>query len=381
MEAIIDRLPGEKIASPVQPAEKLPAKKKNWLDNFFYKLTHWETWHYHLKYIPLYPAWIWYCLRGRSLWFFTPSNPTLTFGGFEGESKKEMYDQLPPGSYPNSIYISPRLTFEQVKERLAASSIRYPFAVKPDAGMMGFLFRKIETEEELQRYHELIPSNYILQELVQYPIEVSVFYYRFPNEQKGTITGFIRKEFLQVVGDGQSTLWELMQDYPRVRFRLEEMKNKHKDNLNSIIPKDEIYCLSYALNLSRGGRLVSLEAEKDEQLLAVFDNLSHYAKHFYYGRYDIKCTSIEDLKQGKNFSILEYNGCGAEPHHVYGNGNTLFQAYAILLHHWKILYKISAINRRNGVPVWSFKKGYTFLKAAKKHFKELKRLDQLFPAR
>ena len=60
----------------------------------WYRLTHWETWYYITKYIPLAPVWLWYCLRARSCWFFTPSNPTLTFGGFEGESKKEMYDQM-----------------------------------------------------------------------------------------------------------------------------------------------------------------------------------------------------------------------------------------------------------------------------------------------
>ena len=381
MEAIANPLSGVNVSSNKQRTKKKePVKKRSWLATFFYKLAHWETWHYHLKYVPLYPAWFWFCFRSRSLWFFTPSNPTITFGGFEGESKKEMYNQLPPDSYPQSIYISHTCTFEEVKMLLADTGIRYPFAVKPDIGMMGFLFRKIESEEELRKYHQLMPSEYIIQELVQYPLEVSVFYYRMPGETKGAITGFIRKEFLQVTGDGVSTLLELIQTYPRVRFRQEEMKSKHKDKLDHIIAEGEVYCLSHALNLSRGGRLVSLESEKDERLLKVFDELSLYTQNFYYGRYDIKCTSIEDLKQGKNFSILEFNGCGAEPHHIYGNGYNLVQAYQIVLHHWKMLYRIAAANRRNGVPCWSFSKGWKFLKEAKKHFKVLKQLDTEFPA-
>ena len=180
-----------------------------------------------------------------------------------------------------------------------------------------------------------MPVRYIVQELIEYPIEVSVFYYRLPNEKKGTITGFLKKEFLEVTGDGNSTLLQLINNYDRVCFRIEEMKAKHADNLEKVLKKNEIYILCNALNLSRGGRLISLAHEKDEQLLAVFDGLSHYTKHFYYGRYDIKCASIEQLKAGKDFSILEYNGCGAEPHHAYGNNNTLWQAYRIFLHHWK----------------------------------------------
>jgi hypothetical protein len=310
------------------------------------------------------------------LWFFTPSNPTLTFGGFEGESKKEMYDQLPPGSFPRTIFISRSKTFSEVERIVFSHGFKYPIAVKPDIGMMGFLFRKIENLGDLKRYHERMPVDYIIQEHVDYPIEVSVFYYRYPNERKGTITGFLKKECLQVTGDGKSTLLELMLSYPRVRFRLEEMKTKHTSRLDEVIPKGEVFYLSHALNLSRGGRLVSLEHEKDESLLKVFDELSHYTKHFYYGRYDIKCASIDDLKRGKNFAILEYNGSGAEPHHAYGNGNNLIQAYKIFLHHWNVLYKISRHNHKNGIRYWKLGPGLKYLRNAKRHFKVLRELDK-----
>jgi hypothetical protein len=343
--------------------------------NFLSRLVTWETWHYLAKYIPIMPVWLWYCLKSRSLWFFTASNPTLTFGGFEGESKKEMYDQLPPGSYPHTVLIRHGIDVNEVLTSVKNNKFTYPFAVKPDVGMMGFMFRAISNDDELKQYHALMPADYLIQELITYPHELSVFYYRFPYEQKGHITGFIRKDYLTVTGDGTSSLLELITNYARVRFRQEEMKSKHKDRLNMIVPKGEVFYLSKALNLSRGGKMVSLAHEKDDNLLKVFDELSHYSGHFYYGRYDIKCNSIEELKKGKNFLILEYNGCGAEPHHIYGNGNTLIEAYRIVLQHWKVLYRISKYNEQNGVEYWKFGRGYKFLKTAKRHFKVLKRLD------
>ena len=348
------------------------------IPDFLYRITHWEDWHYLVKYIPLSPAWLWYCVKSGSFWFFTPSNPTLTFGGFEGESKNEMYMQLPPGSYPQSIFISCSLAFTKVEESVRISDFTFPFAVKPDVGMMGFMFRKIENMNQLQKYHAAMSSDYIVQKLIDYPIEVSVFYYRYPNEASGHITGFLKKEFHEVTGDGKSTLRELITRYPRVRFRVEEMKLKHEKRLNDVIAGGEIYCLSYALNLSRGGKLVSLAHEKDSRLLKVFDDLSNYSKHFYYGRYDIKCLSIEDLKEGNNFSILEYNGSGAEPHHIYGDGNNLIQAYRIVLHHWKVLYTISKLNHKSGQRYWKHRKGLNFLKRAKQHFRILKKLDATF---
>jgi hypothetical protein len=341
----------------------------------WFRLTHWETWDWRIKYILIAPAWFWYCLRARSFWFFTAANPTLTFGGFDGESKREMYEQLPPGTYPKSILISCKLTFPEVENILVSHKFEFPFAVKPDVGKMGFMFRRITHIRELELYHQKIPGDYIIQEFVNYPIEVSVFYYRLPEAEKGTITGFIRKEFLSVRGDGRSTLWQLILNYPRVQFRLEEMKKKHREKLHHVVSTGEVYYLSHALNLSRGGKLVSLEHEKDERLLNVFDGLSRYNGNFFYGRYDIKCESIEHLKQGKCFSILEYNGSGAEPHHVYGNGYTLFEACQILISHWSILYRISRLNHQRGILYWNFRRGWNFLKSAALHLKKLEDVD------
>lgn len=342
---------------------------------FFYRITHWETWHYLVKYIPIAPFWLWHCLKARSLWFFTSSNPTLTFGGFEGETKKEMYAQLPPGTYPKSLFISHGSNIDLIATELNRSGLKFPFVVKPDAGMMGFMFRKIYDHHQLARYHAVMPADYIIQELSGYPLEVSVFYFRYPGTLSGTITGFIKKEFLQVTGDGISTLDQLIAGYPRAGFRKEEIRAKHNGRLQHIIPEGKPYILSHALNLSRGGKLVSLEHEKDDRLLKIFDDISLHTKHFYYGRYDIKCASIDLLKQGKAFTILEYNGCGAEPHHIYGNNNSLLQAYRIVLKHWKVLADISRINHHNGATYWEYKKGRDFLKNAKAHFKILKQLD------
>ena len=314
-------------------------------------------------------------IRSRAFWFFTPSNPTIAFGGFEGEGKKEMYDQLPPHTVPRTIYIMHDLSFEKVKQILTDAGFTYPFIVKPDVGMKGILFRKIDSEEQLQKYHERIPVEYIVQDLIELPVEVSVFYYRHPSSAKGTVSGFIHKELLHVVGDGVHTLKELIENHPRAKHRMLEMEHRHIHRFDRVIEADHIFYLSYAGNHNRGAHFTNLHAEIDERMHKVFDELSHYSKHFYYGRYDIKTTSIEDLKEGKNFLILEYNGCGAEPNHIYDCNMSLIDAYREILKHWKALYEISKYNHRNGFPYWSFQKGYQFIKQSQQHFKLLQKYD------
>lgn len=338
------------------------------------KVTNWELWPFWLRYAPIGPVWLWYCLRARSFWFFSSSNPTITFGGFEGEGKKEMYEQLLPARRPHTIYINPNNSFDDLKKVVAENEFNYPFCVKPDVGMKGLMFRKIDNEEQLRKYHGQVTFEYIIQELITLPIEASVFYYRYPNQKKGVITGFILKQLLEVMGDGKSTLRQLIETHPTAQHRIEEMYIKHAPKLNVVIPKGEHYLLTYAANLNRGAKFINLQQEIDETLHQVFDEISHRTQ-FYYGRYDIKCASIEELKKG-NYKTLEFNGSGAEPNHVYQSGYSLFKAYKEILKHWKVLYDISRINNKKGVRYWEFKRGYQFLKDSRKHFAKLEEWDK-----
>lgn len=340
----------------------------------FQRIINWEQWNFFVLYAPLLPFWLWYCLRSRSFWFFSSSNPTITFGGFEGEGKREMYDQLPLAWIPKTVYLQPHLSLSEGSQRILKAGFSFPFVVKPDVGMKGILFRKIENWSQWEQYHSKMPVDYLIQDLVELPVELSVFYYRHPSAAKGTISGLIAKELLQVRGDGQSTLKQLIQAHPKASLRMEEMNHRHAAQMETVIAEGAVFFLSYAGNHNRGARFTNLHHEIDERLTGLFDEFSR-ATQFYYGRYDIKTLSMEDLKNGKNSIILEFNGCGAEPNHIYDCGMSLWQAYAVLLTHWKALYEISAFNHQNGTPYWSFSKGWNYLKEARRHFRELEQLD------
>lgn len=341
------------------------------------KITNWEAWPFKLIYAPLIPVWLWYAFRSRAVWFFTPSNPKLTFGGMEGEPKKEMYDLLPHNFYPTTFNVFPSENFATVKQKLAECNINYPLIVKPEIGGQGILFRKIDDESELEQYHKLVPVEYIIQRMVNYPMEVSVFYIRHPNESKGRITGFLHKIPLHVLGNGHDTLEQLVLSHPKAAKRKAEVKSKHKQNWNVVIPGGEKYILSYAANHNRGAHFVDLKNEIDQELVDVFDKISHRIDDFFYGRYDIMCNSVEELKEGKSFSILEYNGCGAEPNHFYDTGYTLGGAYREILSHWKALHQISEYNRSTGIEPWPYKKGKDYLKKTTRHFRLMKEADEI----
>lgn len=341
------------------------------------KISVWEEWPFKLIYAPLVPVWLYYMLKSRAVWFFTPSNPKLTFGGLDGETKFEMYSLLPKPFYPEIILVNPKEPFEKIVEKIKQQQFVFPFVVKPDVGMQGILFRVIENEAALEHYHKLMPVTYIIQKMLVYPMEVSVFYIRYPNQLKGKITGFLHKIPLSVIGDGVQTLAQLIQKHPKAIKRMAELKSKHKTQWDSVIPKDAKYSLCHAANHNRGAHFVDLRNEIDENLIKVFDDISLGINDFFYGRYDIMCKSVSDLKAGNNFSILEYNGCGAEPNHFYDTGYTLLGAYQEILKHWKDLYEISKYNAQQNIKPWPLLKGLRFRMACLKHINLLKKVDKM----
>ncbi|MEO6894237.1 MAG: hypothetical protein ABI136_04320 [Ginsengibacter sp.] len=342
----------------------------------FKKLKDWEQWPFKILYAPLVPFWTWYMIRSRSVWFFTPSNPKITFGGLDGEPKKEMHDLLPPQFCARYFNVLPSESFSEVVKRIEEARISYPLIVKPEIGGQGILFRKIEDEIHLKEYHSKIPVEYFIQEFIEYPMEISLFYYRYPFEKKGAITGFLQKVPMRVTGDGIHSLGELLLRNLKTKKRLAELKQKHEINLNKVIPDGEVYILSHAGNHNRGADFFDLSSEINDDLVAMLDKISLGINDFFYGRYDIMCHSIEDLKQGKSFVILEYNGCGAEPNHFYDTGYTLIGAWKEILKHWKILFEISRYNNKQGVSYWPFLKGLRFRRQTKKYYKLINKVDK-----
>ena len=345
------------------------------MKRFLQQVANWELWPFYIIYTPLGFVWLYYALKARAFWFFSPVNPTIEFSGFEGESKKEMYEQLPQKYFPKTIFVSSEEPLDNVIKSVAKANFVYPFVVKPQVGMQALMFRKIDNEKQLVGYHQSITTDYIVQDFIELPMEFSLFHIRYPGQKKGFVTGFILKDYLAVTGDGKSTLLELIRNDERAKHREEEMVKRHSKCLNCVVPKHEKFYLSIAGNHNRGARFINLRHEIDERLCAVFDKISNEAGEFYFGRYDFKCTSIEDLKAGKNISILEFNGVGSEPNHIYDCNLSYGKALKEVVKHWQHLYEIGKINNKKGVPYWGFKKGYTYLRNAKRYFKYLRQLD------
>jgi hypothetical protein len=316
---------------------------------FFHKVIHWEYWPQYVLYAPIFPVYLYYAFKCKTLYFPIAANPTMENGGYLMESKNTIYKQLPQHLVPKTIFIGTGECADKALAKMNNEHIGFPCICKPDIGGKGLGVAIVQNIEELYSYHNKVKVNYLIQEKLPFKEEVGVFYCRYANEQNGFITGIVGKKDMQIIGDGKSSIQQLIEAVPRFYFQRKFLFEKFETSLNSVLPKGEILVLLTIGNHSRGSEFMDLSMYNNKQLEKVIDKISKAYNTFYYGRYDIMFDSWEDLYAGKNFSIIELNGSGSEPTHLYDAKHSLLKAWKIIIQHWKIAYKIAVQQHQNKI--------------------------------
>jgi hypothetical protein len=196
-----------------------------------------------------------------------------------------------------------------------------------------------------------------LQVLIEYPNEVGIFYCKEPGQVKGRITGIVRKDFLEVTGDAKSTVETLVKKNARALVYYEMIKKMWGDRMLDVPPRGQRLILSPYGNHARGAKFIDDTHLIDETLQDSLDKVFNSIKDFHFGRLDIRYNSWEELKMARSFSIIEVNGAGAEPTHMYDPKHSVFFAWKEIARHWYYLHRISLKNHQLGHRYLKFKEG------------------------
>ena len=332
---------------------------------FFIKLTNWEYWSFVAVYVWIYPVWVLLAIRARSFFFFAASNPTIKNGGFLNESKKDIAPLIPLHLHPKTVFFSLPANGDIVLKQINKQGLSFPLIGKPDIGGRGKGVKALKDEEDVRSYVSNACLDFHIQEFVSFKKEVGIFYYRYPGDEAGKISGIVSKEFLSVTGDGISSIRALLLQKKRAIMYLKSLENIHGDLLNNVLSPGEKMIVSPYGNHARGSLFLDDSNLIDDELTHAMDILCKQIPEFYFGRLDIRYDNWEDLKKGKNFAIIEVNGAGSEPTHIYDPGHSLFFAWKEIIRHWIILFHISRMNHKKGYRYLSFKEGIRMFKEDK----------------
>ena len=243
-------------------------------------------------YVPNIPFAFYHAIKARSLVFYTAANPAIENSGIGTESKFKTLQLFPEKYLPKTVFHKANSKIETTLNKIENLEINYPLILKPDIGFRGLLVKKIENKNDLINYINKYPIDILIQEFLTEENECGIFYHRLPNESKGRITSITLKEFLHVVGDGKSTLKQLINNNNRVKIYLSLIKENPNINLEEIIQKDKKIKLSVIGNHSKGTRFINGNHLISKELEKTLDNLNNKINNWYYGRLDIKYLSL-----------------------------------------------------------------------------------------
>jgi len=304
-----------------------------------------------LFYSPIAAYCAWLSLKHRGITLPTGSNPSLPYSGLVGESKNAVLNQV---TGINRDWISPytlclrwagngglERSLTEAKSSMEQAGLKYPLVAKPDLGMRGAGVQVVKNDAELADYIQTFPTgaNFQLQALINEEGEAGVFYVRHPDEEKGRILSLTLKYFPRVYGDGKSTLKQLIDADARAGKVTHLYYARHKDRLSEVIPDGEGIRLAFAGNHSAGTLFRNGNDQITDAMRDTFDDISKSMGEFYVGRFDIRFGDFNALKEGYGFRIIEVNGAGGEPTHIWDSRTTLGEAYRALLEQYRNLYQ------------------------------------------
>lgn len=308
-------------------------------------------------YAPLAVYMVWLTVRYGGLLSPSLANPEFPNGGLFGESKRRILDVF--GQHARAVtadYTVLKVSgnagqrFDEAIAFKEEKEIDYPLVAKPDIGCRGAGVKLVENDEQLKAYVSGFPegAEMLMQAFVPWEGEAGVFFIRQPGEQRGRIFSLTLKYLPFVEGDGKATLGELIKADKRAGQVPHLYLERHKDQLDMVVPKGEAVRLAFSGSHCRGAVFRDGGDFVTPQLLAAFERIADDIPEFYFGRFDVRFRDIESLQRGESFRIIELNGGGAEATHVWDARTTLRTAYKTLAEQYRLLWSIGFKNRKRG---------------------------------
>lgn len=318
------------------------------------RLTRWEFWPMWTVYAPVCAdILLRLAPRHGGLGVFTAVNPGIEAGGFIGESKSAILDLFPAGE--ERIAKSRLIAVGNAADRVDAvcslvreRELAFPIVLKPDAGERGEGVAIIRSQHEVHHYLERHPEPVLAQEFVP-GVEFGIFYARNPDAETGFVFAVTEKQFPAVHGDGRSTLEELILADDRAVCMAPLHLANHLERLDTVPAAGETVSLVQIGNHCRGSLFLDGGWLMTPGLAAEVDRLSRSAKGFYFGRYDVRADSVEMLRAGRGFKVIELNGATSEATSIYDPSKSIFSAWRTLRAQWSLAFEIAAVNVARGV--------------------------------
>lgn len=315
----------------------------------------WPTW---LVYIPVAIQWLLLALRYRSLSLPLIANPAVPLSGMVGVAKSAVFDAAGETArqwiLPWMLYQvtddSLAIQKDQLLRQMKTEGFSLPIVGKPNIGCRGAGVKLLADEAAVENYIGEFPRGGVIQfqKLSQWEAEAGVFYVKHPDADAGEVTSLTLKYTPYVVGDGHSTLGELVASDPRAGELLHLYAERHAHVWDTVLANKEPYRLVFSASHCRGAVFRDAKEMINTKLSQSLDKIFADIPGFHYGRLDVKFKDPESLQAGTDFEIIEINGASSESINIWDRNAKFGEAIKTLLQQYGTLFTLGEKNRQLG---------------------------------
>ena len=323
--------------------------------SWYIRLTNKEYWNANIFFIPLAFYLVYLAIKARSAFFFSAANPAIPTGGLIGESKEDISKLIPPQYRPKTAVLEQGDTLREIHQKMGNARLDFPLVIKPIVGCRGLLVKKVLSIAEILRHLEEYNTNFLLEEYIDYPIEGAVLYWKNPETGKSDIQSVTLKAFLSVKGDGKTSIKDLLMQNPRGVLQVKRLEKQKPDLMASIPKYNEHITVEPIGNHCRGTQFLNYNHLVNQKMVQAYDQIQENLPGCYVFRLDVKAPSIDDLQAGRNLKILEINGVGADPAHIFDPQTPLIEMFHAYIRLWQKIYEVSKVLHRQGIAYMTYR--------------------------
>lgn len=283
--------------------------------------------------------------------YFQYANPKLRYSGAFDMPKSAILAMTPKENLPATAFVpKAELSVKNIIKAADSKGITFPLILKPNIGERGKNVSRLDNEQQVATYLDCVQEDLLVQEYAGYethPIEAGIFVNKDPQTDVLTISNLTFRKFPVVIGDGTSTIEELVEKDPRCVYKFHHYQQKFGTQLQQVLPQGKEFLLEYIGSHNRGTGFIDKNHEVTPQFTEAVKKIIDKLDHYYYGRLDVKAKSPEALLRGE-FLILEINGINAEPISIYDENCSWRKAYTVVKQHMYTIYDYSKKNKALG---------------------------------
>lgn len=305
--------------------------------------------------IPLTLQWLWLALRHHSLTLPSAANPAITSGGLVGEGKLEYFAGMGPIARAATalycaVFTASRLPDCQLHSLLSKAGLDFPLIAKPNLGLCGYGVRRIADMGELQAYLAAFPANetVVLQQYLPQDGEAGIFYVRDPLSGESRIIGLTLRYFPQVKGDGRQNLAQLIAADPRASRLVTSRRHQCSHDPDRVPAAGETVRLATVGSTRVGGLYRDGGAHITPELTRAMDAIARDMPLFHFGRFDVRFNTLQELRAGTGFTIMEVNGAGSEAIQAWDPETPLLDGFRMIFAKQRLVFAIGHSMRSAG---------------------------------